>query len=101
MKKILLRTLKLLLIFYTLICIFLFFFQEKIIFFPEKLRKDFKFSFSGTFEEINISTADQKLLNGVLFKSDSSQGLIFYLHGNAGSVNSWGEVAKEIGRAHV
>ncbi|HEY6506348.1 MAG TPA: alpha/beta fold hydrolase [Chitinophagaceae bacterium] len=93
MKKILLRTLKLLIAFYILICIVLFFFQEKMIFFPEKLEKGFKFSFSGTFEEINIQTGDHKLLNGLLFKSDSSQGLIFYLHGNAGSLNSWGRVA--------
>jgi len=64
------------------------------IFFPEKLSRDFKFSFPGKFEEIKIQTADNKLLDGVLFKSDSSKGVIFYLHGNAGSINSWGEVAK-------
>lgn len=93
MKKILLRTLKLLIAFYVLICIVLFFFQEKMIFFPEKLEKSFKFSFRGRFEEINIQTNDHKLLNGLLFKSDSSQGLIFYLHGNAGSITSWGKVA--------
>jgi alpha-beta hydrolase superfamily lysophospholipase len=63
------------------------------IFFPEKLRRDHKFSFQGKFEEINFQTPDNKLLSGVLFKSDSSKGLIFYLHGNAGSINSWGEVA--------
>jgi pimeloyl-ACP methyl ester carboxylesterase len=93
MKKILFRTFKLLLVFYILICIALFFFQEKMIFFPEKLKKDFRFNFAGNFEEINILTDDHKLLNGVLFKSDSSKGLVFYLHGNAGSINSWGEVA--------
>jgi uncharacterized protein len=64
------------------------------IFFPEKLSRDFKFSFPGKFEEIKIQTADNKLLDGVLFKSDNSKGVIFYLHGNAGSINSWGEVAK-------
>jgi pimeloyl-ACP methyl ester carboxylesterase len=62
------------------------------IFFPEKLDKNFKFTFSGNFEEIGIETTDHKLLNGLLFKSESSQGLIFYLHGNAGSINSWGKV---------
>jgi len=50
------------------------------IFFPEKLSRDFKFSFPGKFEEIKIQTADNKLLDGVLFKSDSSKGVIFYLH---------------------
>jgi alpha-beta hydrolase superfamily lysophospholipase len=75
-------------------CGFLFFFQEKLIFLPEKLDKNFKFSFDQKFEEINIQTKDHKLLNGILFTSDSSKGLIFYLHGNAGSLNTWGEVAK-------
>jgi len=93
-RKILIRTAKLLLITYVLICIALYFFQEKMIFAPEKLDKDFKFSFAQKFEEINIHTDDKKILNGVLFTCDSSKGLIFYLHGNAGSIRSWGEVAK-------
>ena len=79
---------------YLLICILLFFFQEKLLFFPEKLDKNFKFSFTREFKEINIRTKDNKLLNGVLFTANSSKGLVFYLHGNAGSINSWGEVAK-------
>lgn len=29
-----------------------------------------------------------------MFKADSTKGLIFYLHGNAGSLRSWGGVAK-------
>src|SRR6476646_7627290 len=94
MKKILFRTLKLLVALYILICIALFFFQEKILFAPEKLQPGFKFAFDGNFDEINIETNDHKLLNGVLFKADSSCGLIFYLHGNAGSINTWGQVAK-------
>lgn len=93
-KKLLLRTLKLLLTLYVLICISLYFFQEKLIFFPDKLDKDYKFSFIQCFEEINIKARDGNFLNGLLFKSDSPKGLIFYLHGNAGSLNTWGEVAK-------
>jgi len=82
-----------LLILFILIFGALFFFQEKIIFFPNKLHKDFKFTFNQNFEELYIKTNDHKLLHGILFKSDSSKGLIFYLHGNAGSLDSWGEVA--------
>ncbi len=94
MKKIILKILKIVAGLYIIVLGLLFFFQEKLIFFPQKLEKNYKFSFDQKFEEINITTKDNKLLNGVLFKSDSSKGLIFYLHGNAGSLSSWGEVAK-------
>ena len=79
---------------YIIVCVLLFFFQEKLIFYPEKLGSNHKFDFNQQFEEVSIQTKDSKLLHGLLFRSDSSKGLIFYLHGNAGSVASWGEVAK-------
>lgn len=93
MKKMLLFILKTFLLLYILICALLYFFQEKLIFFPEKLPKDFKFSFYEKTEEISIKTRDNILLNGVLFKADNAKGVILYLHGNAGSINSWGDVA--------
>ena len=92
--KVLFKILKIVIGLYIVIVGLLYFFQEKIIFFPEKLDKNYKFEFGQKFEELNIKTTDGKLLNGLLFKSDSSRGLIFYLHGNAGSLSSWGEVAK-------
>lgn len=88
------KFLKIVLIIYAAICILLFFFQERLIFFPQKLPADYRFNFTQPFEEINITTKDQNKLHGVLFKADSAKGLIFYLHGNAGSVDSWGEVSK-------
>jgi len=72
----------------------LFFFQEKLVFHPQKLDKNYQFKFEQDFEEINIKSKDGKVLNGLLFKSEDSQGLIFYLHGNAGSLASWGNIAK-------
>ena len=88
-----LLALKVLLVLYVLICGLLYFFQEKLIFFPEKLSKDYKFPFLASFEEISIKTADQVNLHALLFKVPQPNGVIFYLHGNAGALNSWGEVA--------
>jgi len=72
----------------------MYFFQEKLLFFPQKLSKDFQFNFSQKIEEVNIKTKDNINLNGLLFKANNSKCLIFYLHGNAGSINSWGNVSQ-------
>jgi pimeloyl-ACP methyl ester carboxylesterase len=78
-RKLLLSTTRILVIGYILICMSLFFFQEKFIFFPEKLDRDFIFRFDQRFDEIRIPMKDGKLLHGLLFKADPSKGLIFYL----------------------
>ena len=72
----------------------LYFFQEKLIFYPQKLEQSHQFDFNQNFKELSIETADGILLNALLFEADSTRGVIFYLHGNAGSLKSWGSVAK-------
>ena len=79
---------------YFVLCLVLYFVQEKMIFFPEKIPRDYTFHFRQPFEEKSFVAADDTRLHGLLFRSDSAKGLIFYLHGNAGSLKSWGEVAK-------
>ncbi|CAM3879642.1 MULTISPECIES: alpha/beta hydrolase [Flavobacterium] len=79
---------------YVISCVVLYFYQEKLLFFPEKLENDYQFQFQNTFEEINTEVTDGRLLNGLLFKADTTKGLIFYLHGNAGSLANWGDVTK-------
>ncbi len=74
-------------------CLLLYFGQEKLIFFPEKLDKDHEFAFRQDFTEMDFEMDDNVMLHGILFKADSSKGLVFYLHGNAGSLKSWGEIA--------
>ncbi|MFT3932320.1 MAG: alpha/beta fold hydrolase [Chitinophagaceae bacterium] len=91
--KVVISAIKILVVGYILLCLLLYFVQEKLIFFPEKLAANYQFSFSNRFESINIKTKDNAVLNGLLFKADSAKGLIFYLHGNAGSLASWGEIA--------
>ena len=73
----------------------LYLFQESILFHPVELAPGHRFRFESKFEELNINSEDGKKLNAVLFKTDSAgKGLIFYLHGNAGSLDSWGPVSK-------
>src|SRR4051812_49371419 len=92
MQKMTFYILIVLVVLYVVICGTLYLFQEKLIFFPEKLEKDFQFKFNKKFEELSIKTHDNLKLDCLLFKADNARGVIFYLHGNAGSLNSWGEV---------
>ena len=100
MKKIILILLKTVVALYVVVCVGLYFYQEKLIFFPEKLAKNYKFEFPEKFEELNFKADDGKLLSGVLFKADSSKGLVFYLHGNGGSIKGWGDIAKKYTALH-
>jgi uncharacterized protein len=93
-KMVLLRTLQLLLAGYVIICVAVYFFQERLIFFPEKLDAGHRFTFPQPFEEVSIPTGGNGILHGLWFRADSAKGLVFFLHGNAGSVDSWGGVAK-------
>ncbi len=79
-------------------CILLYFYQENLIFHPEKLNKSFQFTFDQKFEEKTITARDGEKLSGVLLRVPDSKGLIFYLHGNGGSVNSCGIVAETFTR---
>lgn len=63
--------------------------QEKILFYPEILPQDYAFHFQNKFSEYYFKVDEKTELNGLLFPADSSRGLIFYLHGNAGCLDSW------------
>ena len=79
---------------YLILCLVLYFTQERLIFYPEKLEKDYTFRFGQEFEELTFKTGDGVQLHGLLFPAEKSKGLVFYLHGNAGSLRSWGDVAQ-------
>ncbi|HLK96353.1 MAG TPA: alpha/beta fold hydrolase [Hymenobacter sp.] len=79
---------------YVAVCVLLYFQQERLLFFPTKLAANHRFSFPGRFEERWTLASDGTRLHSLLFSADStSQGLIFYLHGNAGALDSWGDAA--------
>ncbi len=80
---------------YVLICILLYFFQERLIFFPQKLAVDHTFHFNGEFEEKFFQVDDETTIHALHFFSENPKGVILYFHGNAGSLDDWGEVADD------
>lgn len=52
---------------------------------------DFQYSFQEPFEEINFTTNDGGTLNSLLFKADSSKGVICFWKGNGGTAKDWAE----------
>lgn len=92
-EKKLITILKIIAGLYIILCVGLYFFQENLIFFPQKIEKNYQFNFTQDFEELTFQASDGESLNGLLFKADNTKGLIFYLHGNAGLLRSWGNVA--------
>jgi uncharacterized protein len=78
---------------YVLLCGVLYFKQEKLLFAPTRLPAGYQFHFLGQFEEQWTTAADGTRLHGLLFKTPNAKGLIFYLHGNGGALDSWGDAA--------
>jgi alpha-beta hydrolase superfamily lysophospholipase len=72
---------------------FIYFKQENMIFAPEALPQDFKFTFQERFEELNWPV-DGGLINALHFRAAKPKGVVLYFHGNAGSLKSWGDVAQ-------
>ena len=67
--------------------------QERMVFHATTIPLDFKYEFNNSFEEVFIPINDEVKINGLLFKAKDSKGLVFYLHGNAGTLKTWGTVA--------
>ncbi len=88
MKDIVWAALILSITFYSLLLLGLYLFQEKLLFPGTKLDKDYQFSFTLPFEEITIPVEGAEL-NALHFKQPDPQGLVFFLHGNAGNLEEW------------
>ncbi len=86
MKRILRISVIVIIIIYAVICIGFFLAQKKLLFHPRVYAQDYKPNIQTPFEELYFTMPDGVKLHGLLMKPDSSKGLVFYLHGNAGSV---------------
>lgn len=79
---------------YLLVALGMYLFQERIIFLPEKLSPNHRFSFDSQFEEHDIVIDRETRLNLLHFKSDEPKGVILYFHGNAGNLDRWGKIVE-------
>ncbi|VAW11043.1 hypothetical protein MNBD_BACTEROID03-2114 [hydrothermal vent metagenome] len=84
---------------YIAISVLLYFFQDFLMFKPEKLAKDFQFHYDNQdTEEYNIETRDGAIINGLRFKTENPKGVVFYLKGNSKSIKGWGKFAVDFTR---
>lgn len=85
------------LLIYVSICLGFYFFQDKLIYQPDKLVNSYRFQFDFPFQEIFIEADDGAQLNALFFKtSQPSKGLIIYFHGNADNLERWGKYAIDL-----
>jgi alpha-beta hydrolase superfamily lysophospholipase len=89
------RVLALLAIGYALVCALIYVAQERLIFFPERDPPGTRYTFGIPAEEVWIPV-DGAQLHALWFRVAAPQGIILYLHGNAGSLRSWGAVAADL-----
>ena len=67
---------------YAIVCVVVYFMQERIFFQPDKLSDRHVFR-QG--EEIELEVAENLFIHCLLLKEENSQGLVIYFHGNKGS----------------
>jgi alpha-beta hydrolase superfamily lysophospholipase len=78
---------------YGMICVLVFIFQEKLVFFPEILPHDYSFRFSIPFTEHYFKPDTSTTIHALHFRVPKPQGVVFYFHGNMGSLRTWGGVS--------
>ena len=94
-KKLLTVLITLAVVFVLLPLAVLYFTQERLLFRPAVLAQNYAFRFARPFEEIRLPAADGTVLHGLHFAADApAKGRLLFFHGNAGALDSWGEVAE-------
>lgn len=88
------------LVVYIAISIALYYLQDYMLFKPEKLSKDFQFTYDNQdIQEHNLETRDGAVINGLQFiPKGKSKGIVLYLKGNSKSIKGWGKFAVDFTR---
>jgi len=72
---------------FVLVLTWLYFKQESLLFFPQRLPADYQFDLPGVTEK--RIPVDGATLSALHFRQAHAKGLIFFLHGNGGSLQNW------------
>lgn len=78
---------------YLILCLIMYFNQESFIFHPLKINKETNYIYSENFKEINLKTSDNVTINNLYFETENPKGVVYFLHGNAGNLSTWGNIA--------
>lgn len=78
---------------YLLLIVLAYFFQERLIFLPDKLSIEHAFTFDQPFQELFLTAKDGAQLNAVHIKNNSTKGVALYFHGNSGNISDLNHVA--------
>jgi alpha-beta hydrolase superfamily lysophospholipase len=78
---------------------FIYFAQERFLFKPEKLPKDFEFKYPNlNFQEYNLAKEPGVNINAIHFHIENPKGIVVYLKGNSKSIKGWGKFAIDFTR---
>lgn len=94
-KTIIVSLLVLLFLLYLVIGLALYFFQEKLIFYPTKISKDYNFPHFEDASERYYPVDENSSIHALYFKAKSTKGVVLYFHGNARALDSWGYMASD------
>jgi fermentation-respiration switch protein FrsA (DUF1100 family) len=74
--------------------------QTAMLFYPERLNPEFRFDSTQHPEEVFLRTEDGQTINGLFFRMPGEK-VILYFHGNAGNLDSWQYVYKDLQNLHI
>jgi pimeloyl-ACP methyl ester carboxylesterase len=83
---------------FALLSVLAYFFQDKLIFRPEKLPAGFQYKYDIPFKELFFDIEEGVQINGLHFYRPRPEGLILYFHGNTRSIKGWARYARDFYR---
>ncbi len=100
MNKKLLRWIKVIVLIYCLVGIALFYLQDFFLFHPQALARNYQYSFTTPFAEVDIPFNKTDTLNMVQFFPANTvrRGVVIYFHGNKENINRYAKFASDFTR---